>query len=469
MMDLSLLCVWLAFMAFGLVAPFVWGLGYVWVDVLVPHRISWSLLSSVPIALIMAVGSFLAYVLLDRRAPPKLSLAHVLIGVLGVWITLTETWAVYPDAAWAKWDPSFKVVLFTFFMPFLFRSRVQIEAYVLVFIVAAAGHLLPWGIKTFITGGGYNESLGLLGVNASPLAESSTVSAVAIMLVPLVLWARTHSLIVPWRRLRSLGAAGLAVTLLVASIGTFARTGLVGLALLGAVMLLRSKRKVLFTLITAVVLGVLLSVTSDAWIARMDTLANVEGEGSAYTRVLVWKWTLDFAADHPFGGGFNSFLGNTLVMPPGPDGVSVIQHGRAFHNIYFAVLGEHGYPGLLLYLAILGLLLFRMQRMAKALRGLPEFAWAYDLARASQLALLVVMACGNFVDLSFLFIIWDVIAVLLCLDNHVRYALREREARGMGVPAGLLAGKRGQPAPSPPPLPPSLPTPGRGAVVAQYR
>ena len=444
MMDLSLLCVWLAFVAFGLVAPFVWALGYVWTDVLEPHRISWSLLSSIQLSLIMALGALLAYVLMDRRAPPKLTLPHVLIGVLAVWITLTETWALYPDQAWAKWDPSVKVLVFACFMPFVFRSRIQIEAYVLIIVLSAAGHLLPWGLKTLVTGGGYNQSLGLLNVNASALAESSTVAAVAIMLVPLVIWAGTHSLIVPWPRLRKLAAAGLVVVFLMASIGTFARTGLVGLAILGIVLLARSKRKVLFTVLTIVVGGILLGVTSDQWLARMETLQNVEGEGSAYTRILVWKWTLGFVADHPFGGGFNTYLGNTLVMPPGPDGVSVIQHGRAFHNSFFAALGEHGYPGLALYLTILGLIIVRMQRLARSIRKLPELAWAYDLARASQLALVIILACGNFVDLSFLFIIWYIVALNLCINNHVAYALKARGPVAVGRllprPSGLRGG-----------------------------
>ncbi|RYF40693.1 MAG: hypothetical protein EOO38_21570, partial [Cytophagaceae bacterium] len=152
MMDLSLLLTWLAFLVVGFVAPFVWGLGYVWVDVLTPHRISYSLLNTLPIAFITGAGSLLFYLMLDRKNPPKLTLEHGLIAVLGVWITLTQTWALYPIPAWTKWDPSFKVLVFTFFIPFLFRSRVQIEAYVLVLIMSAAGHLLPWGLKTLVTG-----------------------------------------------------------------------------------------------------------------------------------------------------------------------------------------------------------------------------------------------------------------------------------------------------------------------------
>ncbi|MGI4955645.1 MAG: putative O-glycosylation ligase, exosortase A system-associated [Janthinobacterium lividum] len=428
-MDLALLLTWLAFLVVGFVAPFVWGLGYVWVDVLTPHRISYSLLNTLPIAFITGAGSLLFYLMLDRKNPPKLTLEHGLIAVLGVWITLTQTWALYPIPAWTKWDPSFKVLVFTFFIPFLFRSRVQIEAYVLVLIMSAAGHLLPWGLKTLVSGGGYEQSLGLLGVNASIMSESSSVAAIAIMFVPLIVWARAHSIIVPRIKLASLGFAGLVVVFLVASIGTFARTGLVGLAILGSVMFVRSRQKFLFVIAAVIVGAIMISVTSDRWTERMSTISNVQGETSAYARLFIWKWTLGFVADHPLGGGFNAYFGNVIVLPPDADGTPNILYGRAFHNIFFAVLGEHGFPGLVIYVSILLLALYRMQRLAKTIRGRPEFNWIYDLARASQLSLIIMMACGNFVDLSFLFVIWNIIALMLCLNNHVLQSLKTTTVR----------------------------------------
>ena len=90
----------------------------------------------------------------------------------------------------------------------------------------------------------------------------------------------------------------------------------------------------------------MLFVVSDRWTARISTLSNYEQESSANTRILIWKWTIGFSFEHPFGGGFNSYLVNVIPNPPGPDGEQTYQYARAFHNIYMAALGEHGYPGL---------------------------------------------------------------------------------------------------------------------------
>ncbi len=447
MTDLALLAVCLLFAATGFLTPFVWSLGYVWVDTLVPHRLSYSLLSNVPIAFIMGAAAFSAYLIQDRRSPPRISMVHLLCFVMAGWITLTTTWAVAPDQAWTKWDVAVKTVLFTAFMPFVFRTRVQIEAFLMVLTLAAAGHLIPWGLKTMLTGGGYRQSLGLMSVNSTMLAESSAVAAVTALFVPLLLWFRTHSLLVPWMKVRTWIASVLIVLYLLANIGTFARTGLIALGILGGTMLLRTKRKLLFLLLAAMMGGVLFAATSDKWTERVSTISDYENEGSAYTRILIWKWTLGFVVEHPLGGGFNCYVINVIVNPPGPDGKSTVQFGRAFHNIYFAALGEHGWIGLGIYGGILVLSLLNMQRLIRACRGRPDLLWAADLARAAQLGLAILMACGNFIDISFNFIIWDMVALMMCLHAHVQHVLNPRlttEEKQEARRRQLLSGGRGE-------------------------
>lgn len=426
MTDLALLSMFIMFVALGFLSPFVWSLGYVWVDVLLPHRLSYSLLSSVPVAFIMGAGAVVSYLVQDRRDPPRLTAVHVLVGVLAIWITLTSTWAVSPAQAWYKWDSSFKTLIFAAFMPFVFRTRVQIEAYLLVLAMAATAHLLPWGFKTALTGGGYQMSLGLLNSNATMLSESSAVAAITVMFVPLLVWARTHSLIIPVQKARTVVTSGLIVLYLIANIGTFARTGLIGLALLGGGMLLRTRRKLLYLVIAGALGGVLVFATSDRWLARVSTISDYQQESSAYTRILIWKWTLNFVASNPLGGGFNAYVVNVIVGPPGPNGEPTVQFGRAFHNIFFAALGEHGIPGFLLYVTILLMCLVNMQRLIRRCRDKPDLTWAADLARATQLSLVILMACGNFVDISFSFIIWNLVSLAICLQAHVQRVLEPR-------------------------------------------
>ncbi len=432
MTDLALLCCFVMFVSLGFIAPFIWSLGYIWVDALLPQMLSYGLLNAVPMALIMGAGSVLSYLLLDRRLPPKITGLHIMVGVLAVWITLTTTWAVSPAAAWLKWDPSIKTLAFTLFLPFIFRSRVQIEAFVLTLVLASAPHLLPWGVKTFLTGGGYGMSLGLLPSMVAWIAESSAIAAIAVMFIPILAWVRQHSLLLPWRRLRTLATFGMSMLYLVATIGTFARTGLISLAILAFGMLLRSKRKITFIL-TAIVMGaVVFTATSDKWTARISTIADYQTESSAETRILVWKWTWDFAKSHPFGGGFNSFFIN-VIHHTMPDGSDRPEYGRAFHNIYFSSLGEHGYPGLALYLAILATSLLTMQKVIRQCRGRPDLEWAGDLARAGQLGLLIMMGCGNFIDMSYSFVLWDLIALSMCLRAHV-YRVLSPAAAALPLP-----------------------------------
>lgn len=454
MTDLAMLSLFVGFIALGLTSPFVWSLGYVWIDTMLPHRLSYSMLATLPVALIMGAGAFLSYLIQDRRSPPKLTKVHVLCIVLAIWITLTTTWAVAPVQAWAKWDPSFKTILFAIFIPFIFRTRVQIEAFVLVLLFSTAAHLIPWGVKTLFSGGGYEISLGLLPVNSATLGESSSVAAIAVMFIPILFWVRIHSLLLPWKPIRTVMAFGLTLVFLVANIGTFARTGLVGLALLGGGMFLRTKRKISFILIAAVLGSAMLFVTSDKWTSRMETVGSYQTENSAYTRILVWKWTWDFAMTHPLGGGFNSYVTNVLVEP-GPDGKPVVQFGRAFHNIWFAALGEHGYPGLAMYIGIFVLNLLGMRRLIKRCRGREDLEWAADLARASQLAYVIIMICGSFVDISFNPFIWNMVALMMCLNAHVE--------RVLGPVARAVAGA--------PALRPSLPSrlaPGEQVAVSRY-
>ncbi len=425
MSDLLITFAFIGFLAFGLVSPFFLSLGYVWVDTFYPQIVAPVLLGSMPVSFIMGAAAVGSYLLMDRRSPPRLGLLFALYVMLAVWITLTTTWAIVPDAAWVKWDVSFKTLVFAAFIPFVIRSRIQIEAFLQVLLFSTAAHLLPWGVKTLISGGGYDRSLGLLGSNQTPLSESSVVSAVCMMLVPLMIALSRHNRIIPPGRLPRLLFYGLTANFLIGSVGTFARTGLVGLAVMGSGMLWRSKRKAGFAVAAVVALGLMFAVTSDKWTERVSTIGDYQKESSALVRTLVWQWTWDFAKEHPFGGGFEVYITNRIVLPAtSQDGEVTVQTGRAFHNIFFAVLGEHGYLGLAMYLSIMGLSFLGLQATRRTLRGLPEHAWCYEMAGALQISLATLLACANFVDISFNGLLWEMLALSVCLREYARRVVK---------------------------------------------
>ncbi len=416
---------YLAFLVLGTTTPFALVLGYVWVDAFVPQDIGSMALGQVPVALIMGATAVFFYALGDRRAPPRMRWTTVLTLLMAAWCTLTLLWAVAPAAAVAKWSWAFKTILFSAFIPYAIRSRVQIEAFILVFIFSSLIQILPVGVKQAVSGGYYGADHGIIQGN-SGLTESSTLAGVCLMLLPWALWAGRHALMVPNLRLRRLGGIGLAVMYLITAVGTFARTGLVGMAVLGTLMFLESRRKFVTILAILPAVAALVLFPPKSWTARMDTISTYRQDNSAMVRIEVWKWTLRFAASHPLGGGFNSFYVNEIHLPPlGPGQPATVQYARAFHNSYMEVLGEQGFPGIAIFLTLVIGSWASLKRTARRCRGNPDLAWCEDLCKSLSVGLMVFVPCMMFVGDAFQPFFWYNFALASCLSEYARRALEK--------------------------------------------
>jgi putative inorganic carbon (hco3(-)) transporter len=416
--SIWLLFIYMSFLGLSTSAPFVATLGYVWVDTFRPQDVAYIVLNQIPDAMIMGVVALGAYLATDRRDPPRMSTETMLQICLVIWVNLTMIWAQAPDSAWTKWDWAVKTLAFATFIPYVIRSRIQIEAFAQTYVFSLAANFVPFGLKTLISGGGYGTNLGLAQGN-SGLAEGGLLSTVCLMAVPLAVFLGRHSQLIPRNKLMALaywGVAGLAV---VTAIGTYERSALIGLVVLGIYMWIRSRHKFAFGLVGVVVAILIIYATGSAWNARVSTIGNFQQENSAYTRILVWKWTLEFTATHPFGGGFLTNVINHVEIP-GRDGQGpTIEFGRAFHSIYFEMLGEQGYPGLIMFLAITGITFSRLRRSAKKARAYPELEWVAALSDALQSGLAVFMTAGAFVGIAFQPMYWYFIAMSISLNAYM--------------------------------------------------
>ena len=435
--SLWLLFVYLAFLGLGTAAPFVMTLGYVWVDTFRPQEVASIVLNQLPVALIMGAGAMLSYFALDRRSPPPLTLQSALQVLMAVWMTLTLLWAEVPLRALEKWDWAFKVVMFAAFLPLVIRSRIQIEAFAQVYVFALAANFIPFGVKVMLSGGGYGRNLGLMGGN-SGLAEGGYLSTVCLMAVPLALYLGKHGKLMPNLRIMPLAYAGVALLALITAIGTYQRSALIGLGVLGLYMFMRSRRKLLFGAIALMVGVIVAGIAMDSWSNRGATMADYKTESSALIRVLVWKWTLGYVTTHPMGGGFDSYLINTIVIPgddANPGGM--VQNGRAFHSIYFEVLGELGIPGFLLFVVLSLTSLFSLRRLASKCRKIPDLVWVADMSDAVQAGLMVFLSSGAFVGIAFQPPYWYFVSMGICLHAYVWHAARAEDNTAKGWRASL--------------------------------
>ena len=403
---ISLVFVFLA--TAGFAAPFAFGLGYVWVDIFYPQVIA-SLLSVVPVALITGGGAILGYLLMDRRSPPRLTLA-------------TCDWAV-------------KGPIFCLFIPFIFRTRVQIESFLLVYMFGAAANIIPFGIKTLLGSGGYGKTLGLMGSNIG-LGEGSSLATVSIAMIPFLLYFWNHSLILPATKWRNLMLAGLLVCAVMAPIGTVARTAMVGFAVVFICIWLRSTHKFLIGSAIALVVVVVLSLTSASWFDRMSTVENPTAEASAAGRLLIWKWTWNYVLEHPQGGGFDVFRINVIEYKSGENnGVPLVERGRAFHSMYFEVLGEHGFVGFGLFISIIVTTILYLRDTLRKTRNVPGLEWCNSLAFAMLAAFLSIIACGAFIGIAFQPVVWYFATLPISLREYVYRVQRQDTAARANLPA----------------------------------
>ncbi|QIQ87326.1 DUF5935 domain-containing protein [Erythrobacter sp.] len=464
MLDL----VFLAFIAYvlvlGIKRPFVWVLLYVYIDIIAPQRIGYSLITSLPVSLIAFAAAFGGWIVLDRKEGARFTLRQALLVMLLGYCWWTTGNADFPEEAATKWDWVWKALLFAIFLPFTLTTRARIEGLALTLVLSVATIVIGTGMKTVLGGGGYG-SLNFLVNDNSGIYESSTLATVAIALTPLIWWFTRFGTVFRSHWTVTCFAAALIFACLLVPIGTEARTGLVCIAVLGVLLLRYVKRRVLYVVAAGLAGLMALPFLPQSYYERMATITQPSGDESASTRVAVWEWTLDYAKEHPFGGGFDAYRGNsfTYVMPvrEGEGNTSSVRYkkvtdeGRAYHSAIFELLGEQGWPGLAIWLALQGLGVVQMERIIRRWKGETDEreAWIAPMAVALQLASLVYLVGALFQGIGYQPVMLMIIGLQIGLATYCKRldsaraglersarAVTKRSAHKAPAPGAVAAG-----------------------------
>jgi O-antigen ligase len=412
MLDLALTGFLVCLMMLGMRRPYIWVLAYLYVDIVKPQKISYFLLASLPVSLIVFVAAFGAWLLADQKANSRFTLRQGLILFLLIYSGYTTLTADFPLPAAEKWSWVWKSLVFAIFLPLTLRTRLRIEAAVLVMTLSAASIIITGAIKTLVTGGGYGELKFFINDNVG-LYESSIISCVAIAIIPLIFWLRDHGTIFPtdWRV--KLFAAALTFACLLIPVGTQARTGLICIGLLAVLSLRTVKRRFLYISMIAAAALIAIPFLPKSYTERMGTIENHQADQSASTRVAVWKWTWAYVQDHPLGGGFDSYRGNKIRFRTvdtetagntSEVAATVVEDkGRAFHSSYFEMLGEQGWPGFLIWIWLQALGLWQMEGLRRRWgnRTAANEQWQAPLASALQQAQIIYLCGSLFVGIAF--------------------------------------------------------------------
>ncbi len=437
MLDLVFLAFIFYILLLGLRRPFLWVLLYVYIDIIAPQRIGYTIITSLSVSLIAFAAAFGGWLLLDRKEGARFSFRQFLILALLVYCWWTTGNAQFPESAVTKWDWVWKALLFALFLPLTLTTRARIEALALVLTLSVATIVIGTGMKTVLGGGGY-ENLKFFVKDNSGIYESSTLATVAIALIPLVWWFTRYGTIFKPQWRVTLFAVLLTFASLLVPIGTEARTGLLCIAALAILMLRYVKHRLLFIMAGGVLGLTALPFLPQSYYDRMATITEPGGDESASTRMAVWKWTIDYAAERPFGGGFDSYLGNsfTYEMPVKTEDGSttsieyreVTDDSRAFHSAIFELLGEQGYPGLGIWLLLQGLGIWQMELLRRRYRDRADEdeAWISPMATCLQMASIIYVVGALFQGIAYQPVMLMIIGIQIGLYSYCKRIESER-------------------------------------------
>jgi putative inorganic carbon (hco3(-)) transporter len=390
MRDYALLVFIAGALCFAFRRPFVGLLLWVWFTCQQPHQEAWGLASTFRLNLIIVIVTVIGLLISKERKWPQLDLSTGLLAVLLAWMTIVTFVAVYPEASWPIWDRTWRTFALAFMIAAVAVTKVRIHA--IMWIVA--GSLMYYGVKggvfTIQTGGNFH----VYGPPSSIIGDNNHMALALLMTLPLANYLRRQSQN-PWIKQGMLVAM---ILCFVSVLGSYSRGAYIAMAALAIVAWWHSKNRLVFPMVVAAVALPLLSFMPQSFYDRINTIGALDNDSSFQGRLDAWYVAYRVAIDYfPFGAGFYAPEQQAIFTSY----VQGVSGTHAAHSIYFQVLGENGFIGLALYLAVIFVQLFHCWKIMRVTRNLPEWFWAHDLAAMVQLSLFAFCVGGAALSMAY--------------------------------------------------------------------
>ncbi len=425
--------------------PFI-ALGmWIWTAMFFPNAWLYGIASGFRYNLIFTGIAILGYVTLKDKPKARLGAIGAFILLFFLWTTLSTTMAIgSAEVAWEIWTRFMKVIVLFIFVVLIIDKKLHIDFFLWCVVLSIGFYAGVEGLKFVLSGGGHK----IKGFYGHVLGDRNELALAFVITLPLcyyllVEFAKDSKLL----RLFLLGTMGIIVT---AIIGTQSRGGFVALMGLAGYLFLKTERKVTAAVLTMILVGVLSTLVSDSWTARMDTIGEAGEDASFMGRIVAWKLSFIMAMNNPFfGGGFKA-LENFSVWKVlsqeffsyaffyTGDALPDVHKGHAAHSVYFQILGEHGFIGLAIFLTFIVMAFRTVRDVAKRAKVHAETRWIASLATMLQLSIFAYCLGGAALSFGYFELLYAICGIVQVL--HSRILPRELAALAAPPPAKLSAG-----------------------------
>nr|WP_243760281.1 putative O-glycosylation ligase, exosortase A system-associated [Aestuariicella hydrocarbonica] len=385
--------------------PYIGVLVWSWLSYMNPHRMCWGFAFDMPFAQIVALVLIAAMCLDKSKKSLPYDKTLIIWALFLTWITITSIFALFPESAWILYIKVLKIQLVTFFTMILLTDQKKINQLIWVIVLSIGYFSVKGGVFTLVHGGAFR----VWGPPGGYIEENNSLALATLMIVPLMVYLYQ---ITPKKWIRY-SLAGAIILSLLSALGSQSRGALLAVIAVGGYFWLVSSHKIITgpTLILLAFLG--FSFMPGSWHERMDTIQNYEEDASAMQRLNAWQYSINVASDRLTGGGMQAWkLESFLIWAPNPHYV------HSAHSIFFSILGDHGWPGLVLFLLILAMSWWNLSWVIKNAKG-TESA---KLAKMIKVSLVAYCSGGAFLSLAYFDLPWHfyAIAILLRHQNKIQ-------------------------------------------------
>jgi putative inorganic carbon (HCO3(-)) transporter len=393
--------------------PYFGAVMWVWISVMNLHSQGWGFARTFPFAAIIAGVTMFSMVITreDKRLPMS-PITQLFIAFL-FWMSITSLFAIHPEAVGTQWIKVCKIMGMTLVVVALLKTRKHVEWIIWTIVISIGYYGVKGGIFTIRSGGNAR----VWGPEGTFIDGNNEIALALVMVIPLMYYL-TSLIKNRWGRYALFGSMFLCA---LASLGSYSRGALLAIGAMGVFLWLKSKEKLTLGLIMAIAVPVMLMIMPAQWFARMDTINEYQDDASAMGRVNAWKMAYNLATDRLLGGGFEIYDAGVFARyAPNPHDI------HAAHSIYFQILGEHGFFGLLIYLA-LGIATWRSASwIVKNTAVHPDLKWAWSLARMLQVSLIGFAVGGAFLSLAYFDVPYYLMAVIVATRVIIERELKAR-------------------------------------------
>ncbi|HWP45679.1 MAG TPA: putative O-glycosylation ligase, exosortase A system-associated [Candidatus Limnocylindrales bacterium] len=423
MRDYLVLAIIFGSLPICIIRPYIGILVWSWISYMNPHRLTWGPAFFFPVAKYVGLATLLGFIFTSEQKKLPLVRETILIFLLWTVFTVSSILAFYPDKAWDHWNQTSKILLMTIITTCLITDRARLRNLLLTIAFSIGFYGLKGGIFGLLTGGEFR----VWGPPYTFIEDNNALALALLVVAPITFYlAREEK---NWKLKLALRITFFLSILSI--ILSYSRGALLGLIAITAMFLIKIRK---ISLVIGILIGacLLFAFIPEQWFERMSTIKTYEQDASAMGRINAWYFAWNIARERPFfGGGFGVFDPRLFIIyAPEP------YNFHDAHSIYFEMLGEQGFTGLVLFLTLLTSSFLSTRKLKKTVKHIPSLEWIGNYSDMLELSLYAYIVSGAFLGLAYFDLSYHIISLVIILKALAKKELKLLADKEKRIQAG---------------------------------